>query len=113
MRNIQLDINPFIDGDDDISGDDFLLAAYKDFQYEGRQIGFPRETTSTIIIYNAEMFDAAGMPRPSDGWTWTDFVDCATAMTQGEGRRSHLRHSRLATESQTRGSRCGRRAAMC
>ena len=85
VRNIQLDINPFIDADDDISGDDFLLAAYKDFQYEGRQIGFPRETTSTVIIYNAEFFDSAGMARPSDNWTWGDFVDCATMMTQGEG----------------------------
>ncbi|MYJ77420.1 MAG: extracellular solute-binding protein, partial [Caldilineaceae bacterium SB0670_bin_27] len=85
VRNIQLDVNPFIDADDDISGDDFLLAAYKDFQYEGRQIGFPRETTSTVIIYNAEFFDAAGMPRPTDGWTWADFIECATAMTQGEG----------------------------
>ena len=85
VRNIQLDINPFIDADDDISGDDFLLAAYKDFPYEGRQIGFPRETTSTVIIYNAEFFEAAGMPRPYEGWTWADFVECATMMTQGEG----------------------------
>ena len=85
VRNIQLDVNPFIDADDDISGDDFLLAAYKDFQYEGRQIGFPRETTSTVIIYNVELFDAAGAARPSDGWTWGDFVESAAAMTQGEG----------------------------
>ena len=85
VRNIQLDINPFIDADDDISGDDFLLAAYKDFPYKGRQIGFPRETTSTVIIYNAEFFEAAGMPRPYEGWTWADFVECATMMTQGEG----------------------------
>lgn len=85
VRNIQLDVNPFLDADDDISGDDFLLAALKDFQYEGRQIGFPRETTSTVIIYNAELFDAAGAARPSDGWTWGDFVEAAAAMTQGEG----------------------------
>ncbi len=85
VRNIQLDINPFIDADDDISGDDFLLAAYKDFQYEGRQIGFPRETTSTVIIYNAELFDAAGAARPGDGWTWADFAESAAAITQGEG----------------------------
>lgn len=85
VRNIQLDVNPFLDADDDISGDDFLLAALKDFQYEGRQIGFPRETTSTVIIYNAELFDAAGAARPAEGWTWGDFEEAAAAMTQGEG----------------------------
>ena len=85
VRNIQLDVNPFLDADDDISGDDFLLAALKDFQYEGRQIGFPRETTSTVIIYNAELFDAAGAARPADGWTWGDFEEAAAAITQGEG----------------------------
>ena len=67
MRNIQLDIKPFIDADADISGDNSLLSAYKDFPYEGRLIGFPRETTSTVIIYNAEFFEAAGMPRPYEG----------------------------------------------
>ncbi len=85
VRNIQLDINPFLDADDDISGDDFLLAAYKDFQYGGRQIGFPRETTSTVLIYNVELFDAAGLNRPADGWTWADFMEAATVITSGEG----------------------------
>ena len=85
VRNIQLDLTPFLDADDDISGDDFLLAAYKDFQYEGRQIGFPRETTSTVLIYNVELFDAAGVASPADGWTWADFMEAAQAITSGEG----------------------------
>lgn len=85
VRELQLDLNPYLDAADDISGDDFLLAAYKDFQYADRQIGFPRETTSTVLIYNAELFDKAGLAYPSEGWTWADFAEAAAALTEGEG----------------------------
>ncbi len=85
VRNIQLDLNPFLEADPDISGDDFLLAAWKDFQYEERQIGFPRETTSTVMIYNVELFERHGLPLPTDNWTWADFLEAATAITEGDG----------------------------
>lgn len=85
VRELQLDLNPYLDASDDISGDDFLLAAYKDFQYSDKQIGFPRETTSTVLIYNAELFDKHSLAYPSEGWTWADFVEAAATITEGEG----------------------------
>lgn len=83
-RNIQMDLEPFLQ-DSDISEDTFLRAAWLDFQIAGKQIGFPRETTSTILIYNRDLVAETGVSDPADGWTWADFETAATAMTSGEG----------------------------
>ena len=84
-RNIQMDLNPMIEADSTISGEDFLAAAWADFNINGKQIGFPRETTSTIIIYNKQLFEENDVPLPTDDWTWADFEAAAMALTQGEG----------------------------
>lgn len=84
-RDIQLDVTDFLASDEEIKGEEFLPAAWADFQVDGKQVGFPRETTSTIIIYNKELFDGAGAAVPIEGWTWDDFMAAATAITQGEG----------------------------
>jgi len=84
-RSIQMDLIPMVDVDDSLSAEDFLPAAWADFNLEGKQIGFPRETTSTIIIYNKTLFDENGVALPTDDWTWADFEAAAVALTQGEG----------------------------
>ena len=84
-RDIQMDMTDMIANDDSIGADDYLPAAWNDFHISGKQIGFPRETTSTIIIYNKELFDANGVPLPTENWTWDDFTSAAEALTSGEG----------------------------
>ncbi|KAL8915273.1 MAG: hypothetical protein Q9172_006913, partial [Xanthocarpia lactea] len=34
------------------------------------------------LFYNKAMFAAAGVPEPTDGWTWQQFLDAATALTK-------------------------------
>ena len=34
------------------------------------------------LFYNKAMFAEAGVPEPTDGWTWQQFVDAATALTK-------------------------------
>ena len=84
-RDIQMDLTDMIAADDSVSEDNFLAAAYKDFGINGRQVGFPRETTSTVLIYNMALFDKAGLDMPNDTWTWADFANAAAAITEGEG----------------------------
>jgi multiple sugar transport system substrate-binding protein len=84
-RNIQMDLTDMIEADPNINPDNFLAAAWADFNINGKQIGFPRETTSTIIIYNKQLFEENGLPLPTDNWTWADFEQAAATITQGEG----------------------------
>ncbi|MEZ4863316.1 MAG: sugar ABC transporter substrate-binding protein [Caldilineaceae bacterium] len=84
-RDIQLDLNDLLAADNTIKAEDFLTAAWLDFQVDGKQIGFPRETTSTVIIYNKALFDKHSLPMPTEDWSWDDFLNAATAITEGEG----------------------------
>lgn len=84
-RSIQMDLTPYLEANSSLGEDAWLLAAWKDFQIDGKQIGFPRETTSTVMIYNKELFDKHSLPIPTDNWTWADFENAAAAITEGEG----------------------------
>ncbi len=59
-----------------------LLAAYN---YDGVQYGLPTDLDLSLIFYNKDIFDAAGVSYPEAGWTWDDYRDIAKALTQGEG----------------------------
>ncbi|MCB0104320.1 MAG: extracellular solute-binding protein [Caldilineaceae bacterium] len=84
-RSIQLVLDDYLATDEAVKGEDFLPAAWLDFQVNGQQIGFPRETTSTVIIYNKELFDKHSLPMPTENWTWAEFLEAAATMTEGEG----------------------------
>lgn len=84
-RNIQMNLRPMIDADPAVKPEDFLAGAWLDFEIAGKQIGIPRETTSTVLIYNKSLFEENGIPLPTDNWTWADFEQAAQAMTKGEG----------------------------
>lgn len=60
--------------------------ALKDGKYWAISIG----NQPRVIYYNKNMFDAAGVPYPTNewdpdkGWTWADFLETAQALTKGE-----------------------------
>lgn len=59
-----------------------LLDAYK---YKGAQYALPSDMDLGLTWYNKDMFDAAGVSYPTDGWTWADFRAAAEKLTVGEG----------------------------
>jgi len=51
------------------------------FEVEGRQYGMPFQLTITTWFANIDMFEAAGVPLPEEGWTWDEMLEAATALT--------------------------------
>jgi multiple sugar transport system substrate-binding protein len=45
----------------------------------------PNTWNTMLIYYNTDMFEAAGIERPPDDWTWDDFLAIAQQLTTGEG----------------------------
>lgn len=84
-RNVPMDLNDMINEDEALDRGAFFAAAMNDFALGGKQYGLPRETTSTVMIYNKQLFDENGLEPPQADWTWADFTSAATALTQGEG----------------------------
>jgi multiple sugar transport system substrate-binding protein len=63
-----------------VNWDDFWPAASQTATINGKVIGFPAIIDNLSVIYNKDLFDAAGMDYPSADWTWDDFRATAAAL---------------------------------
>ena len=52
--------------------------------YDGRTYAVPRDTVSGFIAYNTDLFDAAGVAYPEDGWTIADYRAIANQLTNSD-----------------------------
>ncbi len=46
----------------------------------GELLGIPKDFTTVGFYYNKDLFRRAGVPFPSDDWTWDDFASAARAI---------------------------------
>lgn len=51
----------------------------------GQLYELPYIANAPVIAYNPELFAAAGMPQPKEGWTWDQFREAARKLTRGDG----------------------------
>lgn len=80
------DLNPYIEKDQlDLEA---LLTQGVDGGYvdaDGKREGMPTTASDFMIAYNKDIFDKAGLPYPTDDWTWDDFSATAKQVSSGEG----------------------------
>ena len=79
------DLANYLKSDSSFSADNFYPASVKDFNYSGKQNALPRETTSTILIYNKDLFQKANVDLPTATWKWADYEAAAAKITSGSG----------------------------
>ncbi|MCM8766336.1 MAG: sugar ABC transporter substrate-binding protein [Candidatus Omnitrophica bacterium] len=88
-KGIFLNLNPFLEKEEDFSVTDFFPEVVGRFTVEGKIYGIPRDTAPfACIYYNKKLFDAKGVSYPTDEWTWQDLLEKAKALTEydKEGR---------------------------
>jgi multiple sugar transport system substrate-binding protein len=56
-------------------------AAFENLRIGGKLWGFPYAAGTAVLYYNKNLFDAAGVAYPSDGWTYDDMLAAAAKMT--------------------------------
>lgn len=71
--------------------EDVDLSAYYEppleaFSFDGKLQCFPQNISSLVVYYNRALFDAAGLKRPKEGWTWEEFRATGEALTKGDVR---------------------------
>lgn len=84
-----LNLMPFIRRDRyDLA--DFFEVGLADAQMTPGELYYlPMEGSGSVLFYNRDLFDKAGLKYPGDDWTWEDFRDAAVALTRdtnGDGR---------------------------
>jgi multiple sugar transport system substrate-binding protein len=88
-----LDLTPFMERDG-VDPADYLDGCFEEFCYartatdmrnvplsEGHMYAFPRDYNCSVLFYNRDHFDAAGVPYPADDWTWADMAAAARKLT--------------------------------
>lgn len=48
---------------------------------DGTQYALPSSFSTVVMFYNSDLFEAAGLDTPADGWTWADVESAAEALT--------------------------------
>lgn len=80
-----ISLDAFVQADNTFDLDAFYPSLVDALVVQGELWGLPSDVTPLIIEYNKDLFDAAGVPYPQPGWTMTEFLDTAVALTNGEG----------------------------
>jgi len=64
--------------------DRYYALALEGFSDDRVQYGLPMTFSDVVLIYNKDLFDAAGLDYPTADWTWEDEQAAAEALTDAE-----------------------------
>jgi multiple sugar transport system substrate-binding protein len=63
--------------------EDFVASLINAFSYNGKVYGIPKDFNTLGLVYNKDLFKAAGVAEPTNDWTWTDLSAAAKKLTSG------------------------------
>lgn len=55
------------------------------YNIDGKQYALPKDFDTIGVWYNKKIFDDAGVPYPTDDWTWEDMAEIAQQLTKADG----------------------------
>jgi ABC-type glycerol-3-phosphate transport system substrate-binding protein len=64
--------------------DDYPPTVLKPFERNGELWAIPWALDPVILYYNKDLFSHYGVEPPKQGWTWSDFLEKADAITEAE-----------------------------
>jgi multiple sugar transport system substrate-binding protein len=65
----------------DVNWDDFFVAEREAGTVNGKVVGVPALVDNLALVYNKDAFAKAGIPEPTEQWSWQDFRDAAKKLT--------------------------------
>jgi ABC-type glycerol-3-phosphate transport system substrate-binding protein len=80
-----LDLQPLIDADASFQLDDYPAALLTPYRQGSQLHGLPWGMEVRVVVYNKNLFDAAGLQPPAAEWTVDDFLNAARSLTSGQG----------------------------
>jgi len=80
-RGVLLNLQPYIQKDNfDLT--DFYDSSLTCYQTADGYYGLPRDVQPSVMYYNKDMFDEAGVPYPDDTWTWDTLIEMGQKLTK-------------------------------
>ena len=83
-----LDLTPLIEADPDFDPNIYFPGFWNTRSvWQDKIVGLPLGVGANFVMYNKDLFDAAGVAYPTGDWTADDFTAIATQLTNQEERR--------------------------
>ena len=60
---------------------------------DGRLYGVPKDKDNVVLVYNKEMFDAAGVAYPDENWTWDDMISASAQIYEKTGKYGYMAYN--------------------
>lgn len=60
---------------------------------DGRIYGVPKDKDTVCLVYNKEMFDAAGVAYPDESWTWDNLVEASQQIYDATGKYGYMAYA--------------------
>ena len=60
---------------------------------DGKIYGVPKDKDTVGLVYNKEMFDAAGVAYPDETWTWDTLVEASQAIYDATGKYGYMAYA--------------------
>lgn len=57
---------------------------------DGKYYGVPKDKDTVGLVYNREMFDAAGVSYPDETWTWDDLCEASRKIYDATGKYGYM-----------------------
>ena len=89
-RDVLEPIESRVDDSKVFEQEDFYEQAMNAFRFNGTLTCLPQNISSLVVYYNKDLFKAAGVAEPKEGWTWNDMVAAAKKLKKRR-RRGHRR----------------------
>lgn len=77
-----LDISPLANADNSLDVNDFFPAAWASVQWDNAVWALPSSLDATMLIYDEQPFNQAGMSYPTTGWMLDDLLSAARELAQ-------------------------------
>ena len=90
MLPFMRDLTAWVERDaGEVDLDDFYAEVLEACRHNGRYYFLASSMNLSLLYYNVDIFDRAGLAYPDDTWTWADFVEAGRRIMQleGAGRR--------------------------
>jgi len=71
--------------DSNYYANNFPSGLIKNFSYEGKMYGVPKDWDTIALAYNKDLFNQAGVSYPDDTWTWETVIDAAQKIKDKTG----------------------------
>lgn len=89
-QDLLLDLTPYFQNKQEFFDETvYATNLYDAFTYEDKNVATVNGADTFLLFYNQDLFDEAGVPYPTEDWTWDDFLDACEKLTidkDGDGK---------------------------